>query len=498
MKTTVVNEIRPGLYLDSVALMRFSRAIADLAGVEEAALMMGTPSNKEIMANAGLLDASGQGAAAGDLVIGIRAESASAAQAALAEAARLLDERNVGAASGTADEWRPRTLRAAMKIAPDANLALISVPGDYAVAEARKAINRGLHVLMFSDNVPLEDEVALKREARELGQLVMGPDCGTAIINGVPLAFANKVPRGNIGIIGASGTGIQEVSCLIARGGKGISQAIGVGGRDLKDAVGGITTLMALDALDRDPDTHHIVIISKPPSAAVAAKVMDRVAASKKPFTICFLGAASAALPSNARLATTLKAAARSALEGDASGMDFDARAAAVKVPAGRRQLRGLYSGGTLCAEAQVILKAAGQTVKSNAPIPGVPDLSDAHASHVIVDLGDDEYTRGKPHPMIDPSVRDDALQRALASDDVAVVLLDVVIGYGAHHDPAAHLADLLRGRPATGPLVIAAVTGTDADPQVRSRQVAKLEETGVIVAPSNADAVALALASLR
>ncbi len=503
MTTTVINEIRPGLYLDSVALMRFSRAIAELDGIEEAALMMGSPSNKEIMANAGLLDASGESAAAGDLIISVRAQSAAVAQTAMAEAARLLDERNTGGAGEAAGQWKPRTLRAALQIAPDSNLALISVPGDYAVAEARKAINRGLHVLMFSDNVPLEDEVALKREARDLGQLVMGPDCGTAIINGVPLAFANKVPKGHIGIIGASGTGIQEVSCLIARGGQGVSQAIGVGGRDLKDAVGGITTLMALDALDRDPDTHHVVIISKPPSAKVAAKVMDRVATSRKSFTICFLGAADASLPANAQLATTLKAAARSALGADRPGAEFDAQAVAPKVPAGRRGLRGLYSGGTLCAEAQVILKAAGHAVKSNAPIPGVPSLADGGSGHAIVDLGDDEYTRGKPHPMIDPSVRDDALDDALNCTDVAVVLLDLVIGYGAHHDPAGHLAAILRGRAGQrragqGPVVIASVTGTDDDPQVRARQVARLEEAGVIVAPSNADAVAVALACLR
>ncbi len=498
MNAAVINEVRPGLYLDSVALMRFSRAIAALEGVEEAALMMGTPANRQIMANAGLLDARGESATAGDLIVGVRAASAAAAQAALSEAARLLDSRNDAGGDASGEQWRPRTLRAAVKHAPDSNLALISVPGDYAVAEARKAINRGLHVLLFSDNVPVEDETALKREARALGRLVMGPDCGTAIINGVPLAFANKVPKGNVGIIGASGTGIQEVSCLIARGGKGVSQAIGVGGRDLKDAVGGITTLMALDALDRDPDTHHIVIISKPPSAKVAAQVMDRVATSKKPFTICFLGATEARLPPNARLATTLKAAAQSALGTASIGADFDASAVAVKAPRGRHELRGLYSGGTLCAEAQVILKAAGRAVKSNAPIPGVPHLADPGRGHPIVDLGDDEYTRGKPHPMIDPSVRDDVLGKALNDDEVAVVLLDVVIGYGAHADPAGHLADLLRTRATDGPLVVASVTGTDDDPQVRARQVSKLEEMGVIVAPSNADAVAVALACLQ
>ncbi len=198
-----------------------------------------------------------------------------------------------------------RTIRAAVQRLPAANLALISVPGDFAIAEARKAMEFGLHVMIFSDNVPIEDEAALKREARERRLFVMGPDCGTAIIGGVPLGFANVVPRGDIGIIGASGTGIQEVSCLIARAGRGISHAIGTGGRDLKAEVGAITTLMAIDALDADDRTKHIVLISKPPAASVARSVLDRVAKSAKPFTICFLGASDFALPANARSAAT-------------------------------------------------------------------------------------------------------------------------------------------------------------------------------------------------
>src|SRR5580704_9603583 len=97
--------------------------------------------------------------------------------------------------------------------------------------------------MIFSDNVPIAEEASLKHEARERGLMVMGPDCGTAIIGGVPLAFANAVPRGDIGIIGASGTGIQEVSTLIARAGRGVRHAIGTGGRDMHAEVGGLTTL---------------------------------------------------------------------------------------------------------------------------------------------------------------------------------------------------------------------------------------------------------------
>ena len=487
---TVLNQVRRGFYLDSVALMRFSRTIATMTGIEEAALMMGTPSNRQLMADANLLVADGEAANGGDLIIGVRAVSADAAVAALSRASELIEQPSRG--GGARETWRPRTIRAAVEALPDANLALISVPGDFAAAEARKALGCGLDVMVFSDNVSLADEVALKQEARALGRLVMGPDCGTAILGGVPLAFANAVPPGDIAIIGASGTGTQEVSCLIARGGGGISQAIGVGGRDLGDAVGGISTLTALDILDADPATRHVVVVAKPPSPAVADAVVARIGASHKSFTVCFVGPENCVLPANARFASTLKAAAEDALGGTVLGAGPDPVAA----PARRDRLRGLFAGGTLCAEAQAVLRAAGAAVASNAPIPGVPDLAAATTEHRLIDLGGDEYTRGRPHPMIDPSVRDGALGEALDDPTVGVVLLDVVIGFGAHGDPAGHLADALHGR--GGPIVVASVTGTDADPQGRAAQVTRLDAAGVLVAPSNADAAALALACLR
>ncbi len=496
MRGRVVNEVRRGFYLDSVALMQFSRTVTDMDCVEEAALMMGTPANKRLMADAGLLGAESEAAEGGDLIIAIRASTAEAGEAARAEAVRLLDRPHAGGEGGA---WRPRTIHAAVKADPGSNLALISVPGDFAAAEARKALRRGLHVMMFSDNVPLADEAALKREAREYGRLVMGADCGTAIINGVPLGFANNVPRGDIGIIGASGTGIQEVSCLIARGGRGISHAIGVGGRDLMEEVGGVTTLMALDALDADPETSHIVLVSKPPSASVVSGIVERMGASKKPFTVCFIGSGDLPLPANVTPAATLKEAAESALGGPRIGEGFHALDMAVPLPPGRPWVRGLYSGGTLCAEAQVVFRAAGEAVASNAPVPGATTLADADEGHLLIDLGEDEYTRGRPHPMIDPSVRDQGLVQALEDPAVGVVLVDVVIGHGAHDDPAGHLAGVLADRlPADGPVVIASVTGTDDDPQGLTAQSARLKAAGVRLAPSNADAATVALACLR
>jgi len=497
MSGVIVDEVRKGFYLDSVALMRHSRTIAGLDGIEEAALMMGTPANRQIMTDAGLLDAAGRAAEGGDLVIGIRAKDRESADRALAQSRALLDQPT--AKHGGGEAWRPRTLRAAVKLAPDANLALISVPGDFAVAEARKAIRLGLHVMIFSDNVALSEEAALKREARALGRLVMGPDCGTAIINGTALAFANNVPRGEIGIVGASGTGIQEISCLIAQYGGGVSHAIGVSGRDLKTEVGGISTLMALDALAGDPGTRHVVVVAKPPAADVAARILERIAGMDKPATLCFIGAGELSMPVNATQVFSLKDAARAACGLGDDGAQAPPPDGDWTVPSGRTQIRGLFSGGTLCAEAQVIFRAAEEAVTSNAPIPGVPALNEANAGHPLRDLGDDAYTRGKPHPMIDPTVRDDIIIEALGDDAVGVVLADVVIGYGAHRDPAGHLAGVLSAhRQDVGPMVIVSVTGTEDDPQIRSAQMAKLRAAGVCVAPTNADAAAWALSAIR
>lgn len=486
MSGFVLNAVRRGFYLDSVALMRMSRTIAELPGVAEAALMMGTPSNKKILQDAGILTSDGGTAQGNDLIIAIKAKDDAAASAALEQVQTKLHAPKTTAQY--APRWAPRTLRAAARGMPEANLALISVPGDFAVAEARNAIASGLHVMIFSDNVSLEHELALKQQARARNCLVMGPDCGTAIINGVPLAFANRVSRGDIGIIGASGTGMQEVSCLIAQAGKGISQAIGVGSRDLSQDIGGISTLMALDALDRDAATKRIVLISKPPHPDIAGKVLARVGQSTKPFTICFIGATDVSLPSNARLALTLQDAAEDALGGMRIGGAFSP----ALPPARDGVIVGLYSGGTLCAEAQVILLESGRNVVSNAAVPGAGPVSGA--ADRIIDLGSDEFTRGRPHPMIDPSVRDDMLHQALSDPSVAAILLDVVIGFGSHSDPAGHLAAVVAKAPKQAPMLVASVTGTDQDPQGRMHQVETLRRAGIIVAPSNAWAVRTAL----
>lgn len=488
----VVNAVRKGAYFDSVALMRIAQQIRCLEAIEEAGLMIGTPANRAVLRDAGVLGAEGEAAGPGDIVIAIRGATQAAASEALATAIGLLDRTRGAAADQEADSWRPRTLRRAVEALPEANLALISVPGDFAAAEAHKALQRGLDVMIFSDNVSLADEVALKEAAGARGRIVMGPDCGTAIIAGVPIAFANAVPRGDVGIVGASGTGIQEVSCLIAHLGRGISHALGTGGRDLKAEVGGRTTLAAIDLLDADPATRHIVLVSKPPAAAVARAVLARVARSPKACTICFLGADSLEMPANARQARTLTEAARMAC-GQTAG------ATTTVAPAHDTALRGpsilgLFAGGTLCMEAQLVLAGKGLAITSNVPIAQAEPMRNGGAAghHVLIDLGDDAYTRGRPHPMIEPAVREAPLRAAMGDAAVGIILIDVVLGFGAHPDPAGHLALVLASAPRR-PLVIASVTGTDADPQHRLRQVERLQAAGVLIAASNAQAAAWA-----
>jgi succinyl-CoA synthetase alpha subunit len=487
----LANRVRRGFYLDSVALMRISRGIAAMEAVEAAALMIGTTANKALLEHSGLLDREAERAQASDLVIAIRATDASALARALAQAEALLDQPRA------AGERHPvsstRRLGTACRQLDGANLALVSIPGEFAAREARLALMAGLNVVLFSDNVAIEDEIALKRLARERGLLMMGPDCGTCLIGGVPIAFANAVPRGRIGIVSASGTGLQEVSTLIARGGGGVAHGIGVGGRDLSTEVAGLSTLMAIDALEDDPLVERIALISKPPAAAVINRVLGRIGASRKSYVVCFMGSGALAMPPNAVQARSLRAAAEHCLEHpfDADWLDAALRGRSST----RGGIRGLFCGGTLCAEAQAIALEAGLTVASNAPVPGARRASAASpCEHLMLDLGDDDYTRGRPHPMIEPEARSDLIAQALTDPTVAVLLLDVVIGYGAHTDPAAVVADALRRCERRNVQVLASVTGTEQDPQRYSAQCRILERAGVTVAPSNAHAAELAI----
>jgi len=497
-----IGRVKQGFYFDSVTLMRVGRELSGLPGVAEASVVMATEANKSILAMSDLLLPEFKKCGDQDLVIVVRAKDAKAANDALAQAEEMLSRKKKPAAGGAAAAPAPRDLASAVAALPGANLALISVAGRYAAREARKALEKGLHVMLFSDNVSIEDEVALKKEAHKKGLIVMGPDCGTAILNGVPLAFANVVPKGPIGIVGASGTGTQEVTCIIANEGSGVSLAIGTGGRDVKDAVGGITFLDALQALANDRETKVILLVAKPPQPGVLKKVKALLRKIKKPVVALFLGQGGtpatleeAALLAVARAKGQTPDQALAHLKRRDAILADEARAlvAKRKRPKGR-YLRGLFSGGTFCAEAQVVLDGVVRHLHSNAPLGDAAKLKNAWKPerNSVVDLGEDEFTVGRAHPMIDFTLRNKMILEQAADPDVAVILLDVVLGYGANLDPAAELVPVIK-QAAKKAFVVAGVNGTIGDPQNRAKTVEALREAGAHVQLTNAAACKLA-----
>ncbi len=487
-------------YRDSVELMQIAAAIEGRDGIERAGLVMATPANRDVLAAAGLLTDAVDGAGPNDLVVAVAAVDDATATAALDDAsARLTGGAGGGDGAGESTATRASTIAEAVGELEGANLVLIATPGAYATAEARKALKRGLHVFLFSDNVPVADEIELKALARDRGLLLMGPDCGTAILDGVPLGFANTVRRGTIGLAAASGTGLQQVTSLIDRFGAGVSQAIGVGGRDLDERVGGVMMIDAIERLGADPGTRVIVLISKPPAPSVAKRVLAAAGAAGKPVVVTLLGGdPDAVAASGAKFAGTFDEAARLAAglalgtpiadatdDRDADGGTAAGTVIAAAFAPSQVRIRGLYSGGSLASEAKLVLRA---------------ELgSEAAKAHEIIDLGDDEYTVGRPHPMIDPRLRNETIEATAADPTVAVILLDVVIGTGAHPDPAGVLvpaiaaAQSIAAREGRSLAVVASVCGTAADSQGLDGQEAKLAAAGVVLASSNARAARMA-----
>jgi succinyl-CoA synthetase alpha subunit len=502
---TISTRLKPNLYKDSVALMRIAEKLLADPEVTRATLVMATPANKEILEEAGLLNGEAAKANPSDLIIVVEAASEAAGTAAFA---KVDDSLNAAAVkSGSVKEIAPKTFSMALPRLGEANIAQISAPGGYAGAEALKAVKAGLNVFLFSDNVPLAQEIAVKQLAHAKGLLVMGPDCGTAIIGGVPLGFANVVNRGRIGFVAASGTGLQEITVQTHLLGEGISQAIGTGGRDVKAEVGGITMLMALDLLAADPGTEVIGIVSKPPAPAVMNAVIERAGRAGKPVVVCFLGGERINAPANVyqtgNLFDCADACVALAQKREAVAAQFASHQHEKGLGKTQKYIRGLFSGGTFCTEAQVALRDAGVASWSNVPLDKARAVADLQRSqeHTVLDLGDDDFTVGRPHPMIDPSTRVARIAQEAADPETAVILLDIVLGYASHMDPAGALVPAIRKAQTDAQaqgrrlLFVAFVCGTEEDPQVRSAQEAKLLEAGCILGRSSTEAARMAAA---
>ena len=517
MKT--IGIVKKGEYYDSISVMLIAKQIAEIKDVLDSAAVMGTEGNKSLLDSSGLLTPELKSAGEMDLIVAVKTKDG-------ADATGIVSRiENIFAASKKLegdDSLEPQSIDGALNLMPEANLALVSVAGRYAGDVAMKSLQLGLHVMLFSDNVSLEQEIELKTYARKRNLFVMGPDCGTAIINGVPLAFANVVNRGNIGIVSASGTGLQEVSCLISNEGCGISQAIGTGGRDVKKEVGGIMFIEGMNALAADDRTGVLLLVSKPPAKEVMEQIISAAKEIRKPIVGVFLGSPLELLEgSNIRQALTLEEAALlsvalskgedvSAVTGALKKREPEiikiAKGEAAKLSPGQKYLRGLFSGGTFCDEAQLLCQNILRDVYSNTPFGSSHKLRDSWKSekHTILDLGDDEFTLGKPHPMIDYSMRNKRILSEAENPATAVILLDIVLGYGSNMNPLAEIIPVVKKANEIAfhqkrhlPK-ICSVTGTDKDPQNRSAVVSTLSQAGVVVMESNSSACKLAISIIN
>ncbi len=516
-------EIRKNAYFDSVTLMLISKELKKLDGVTEALVGMGTDLNKEIAQNIGVSTPELENdVGANDFFVAVACSNEESFAAVLLKVDELLNKKSESKAAA----YMPPTLDGALKIDPALNMAVISVPGKHAADVAQSCLDNGINVMLFSDNVTIEEEKALKTYAYEHELLMMGPDCGTAIINHVPLAFANVVKSGDIGIVAASGTGTQEVSSIIDQLGGGVSQVLGTGGRDLKKDIGGLMMKLGLDALKNDPKTKIITLISKPPAKEIATEVLGLAAKAGKPVVVCFIGGDRKEIESfGLTAAVSLEDAAHKAVAlsrgeavSDYTGFAMGERKAeslaieiASKLASGQKYVRGFYTGGTLCDEAMKLMIGNLGHIYSNIPLNPEDALEDPKGGksreHTFLDFGDDAFTVGRPHPMIDPSLRAERVVTDGKDPSCAVIMADCVIGYGSHPNPAEDLAEAIKTAKAEAEregrhlCCVCAVCGTEGDPQSLSKTQKQLSDAGAVVLPSNAQAtrfVSRILANLR
>ncbi|MFE7705638.1 acyl-CoA synthetase FdrA [Streptomyces sp. NPDC057486] len=503
--------VKKNTYFDSVSLMAISTRANSLDEVEQAFVAMGTEMNKGVLGNLGLLTPELEAAGNGDLMVVVEARGGADADEVLARVEELLQRK--ASATGEATITH-RTIAAAAQDNPAANLAVIAVNGAYAGREARKALENDLHVLLFSDNVPVEEEVALKELAHEKGLLMMGPDCGTAIINNVALCFGNAVRPGSVGVVAASGTGAQEVSVRIHALGAGVSQLIGTGGRDLSEQVGGIMMIDGIRALAADPATSVIVLVSKPPAPSVEKKVLAEIATAGKPVVVYFVGGSEeAVVAAGGHFASGSQDAAlravRLGVNPDAAVEPLDMgrvdEVAALLEPE-QRFVRGLFCGGTLCDESMYAMLESGDDVWSNIQKDPARRLTADSPStgHTFLDFGDDDFTNGRPHPMIDPALRLARLVEEAKDPEVAAVVMDFILGFGAHEDPvgvtlpAIEQAKAIAAEAGRHLEIVGYVLGTDLDTPAPADQIAALQAAGVTVTRSSTETGQFARAIAR
>lgn len=510
----VKNVVRENFFRDSLQLMQLSEEAKKIDGVVDAAIVMGTNTNKEILEKLNLLKDEGRRATSNDLIIAVKIRDESLLPKIISTIEDMLMKPPT-ALQPTIDRMY-FTVESALEALPNTNLAVISIPGQYVKEVAMKLLEKGIHIHLFSDHVPIEDEIELKKYASERGLLVLGPGAGTSIINGKAIAFANNVRRGPIGIVAAAGTGLQEVSVLLDKVGLGVSQGLGVGGNDVKESVGGIMTLDCIKYLEADEETKAIMVVSKPPDASVLKKIIRFIETeTKKPFVLCFLGTKKYNPPK--RLVKRIHSSrslhsavldmvklidpekyneARSTISIKLSELKKLCKMLSKNLKPNQKYVRALYTGGTLMYESLLIYRELiGRDVYSNAPLDARYKLEDSYKSylHTVVDLGEEEFTAGRPHPMIDPTIRKLRLIEEAKDPEVAVITMDFVLGYGSNPDPVGAMQDAIidakkiAEKDSREIIMMAHVCGTEIDPQNSTIQEEKLKNLGVAIFPTNA-----------
>lgn len=505
MKTIV----RKNEYHDSVLLMDISHQLNEINGVKKVVVLMGTDMNKSILEELGMLTSEARKAGPGDLIISIETEKNVLTDDILETVDIYLTQKR----GKIQNEIRFPSLEVAIESSTEANIVGISLPGQFVASEARKAIEKGLHLFIFSDNVPIDQEIELKRLGEDKGVMVMGPECGTAVINGISLGLMSKVKPGEVGLVGASGSGIQEVAVLLDRIGIGISQALGTGGRDIQEEVGGLSILKGMELLKDDVETKLVILISKIPAPGVRKKINRALKDYPKPILTCFLGEKNQEQNEAFTVATLDEAAffAGRLLKGQGvlprglmnlygEELKIKAKALQKRLRPEQKYIRGLFGGGTHCEEAAFILKDFGTELHSNMSGNKYITLKDTGKSfkNTLIDLGAEEFTRDRPHPVIEPSIIKERFLQEGLDKEVGVLLFDIILGFGAHNNPIGELEETLREisdseKKGGGPVIIASICGTTGDPQNLEMQRKRMEENGVIVMPSNAQAALLA-----
>lgn len=503
--------VRENSYMDSILILSVSREMMAFPGVHNAVVVMATDMNKTVVDEFGGMTPEARRAGANDLIISLELEDESI----LAKVEARVKEIVAGKSDGGGEaDVEYRTLSAAKTALPEANLCIISLPGEYALTEAKNALEKGLNLFIFSD-MPEDQELEIKQMAHARGLFVMGPGAGTAVINNISLGLMSKVRPGKVGIVAASGSGLQEVAVLVHNYGAGISQAIGTGGRDLSEKVGGIMFLQGIDYLADDPETNVIVLISKPPHPATARKIYEALPKTK-PVVIFFLGGDPEEIRSHGAYAPrTLEEAAQMAfaltngeavseidiVSQDKADLAPIASAEKAKLDAGQKYFRGLFCGGTHSEEAVTLLQAFVPKMHSNIRFGRVALLEDRYFSleNALVDMGDEVFTKGRPHPVMDPSILVDRMIQEARDPEVGVILFDLLYGHAIHKDPVGAiegaLLEIRRIEKEEGRhiCVIVSLCGTDIEPQNVAEQARRLREYGVILQPSNAKAALLA-----